>query len=330
MLALGQNNLYDFRLQTLTDVDQVLLRVLDQKERLLSLGEPAIEKMLGYFEVINTVASTPPPGKAMRALHDTAISFLDKDLIEIFLKDPGDVEVRNAVSVQLLFVSAMTNTLKVTITPYTEEEMIEILKGKQGVSYYDDLNFIYTLRQIFEANVSPNIFSLMTKSLAPVVDESNTIQLYFWSDAFILTSLLHTIWRHFSLLSESDQQFLLQNYFYQSIVVGIPVRFYISDACKRASSQGTAEKTFRFFRENLLSGKESLPNDTLMRQGQTLGTVVKEFTQKAAAEQINTLVQEKLIAERYRGQADSSFFSDWLREVLTTVSQLASGDILKV
>lgn len=327
MLALGQNNLYDYRLQSLNDVQQMLTTLLDAKEKMLAQNIPVIAKMYGYLEAIDKTANEQTVNKPLLALYQAAISFLDKDLMEIFLNDPTDKTMRDALSLELLHVSASTGNLPLA-KAYTPEELQEIIKGR-GEAFYDDVIFVSTLRQLFESNVSGSLFSALLKTLPASVTDPDNQRMYYWDDAFILAVMLHTIWRHFFLLSATDQQFLLQNYFYQSIVVGVPIRFALSEALKRAKAKGEQEKTLRLFRESILTGKENIPQNTMLRQGKLVGDVVKEFINKSATEQINTLVQEKYISDMYRGQEDNTFFALWMRELLSIVSQLKSGDITK-
>jgi len=327
MLALGKNNLYDYRIQSLTQVEQALVQLLAAKEKMMGLNIESMGKFYEYMESLHLSLNTPIKDKPLLALTQAAIGFLDKDLLEIFLNDPTDESMRDNVAVELLFVAAATDNIKEAQT-YTEEQMEQVLKGNDAV-IYDDVVFVSSLRKFFQANISKELFSQMTKTLPSVVKEPENMKMYYWDDAFVLGMMLHGIWRHFFLLTSVDQQFLLQNYLYQSIVLGVPVRLGIRDAIQRASVKGELEKTVRFFRENLALGKESIPTNTLSGEGIPLGQVVKNFLTKVATEQINTLVQEKYISDMYRGKEDNEFFSAWLREVLTVVWQLKTGDIVK-
>lgn len=328
MLALGENNLYDYRLQTLTDVQGVLSKLLAAKEQMLSQNNEVINKIYTSFESIQKVLNEKTPSTPLQAWNESMIGFLDKDLMEIFLNDPTDVEMRYALSLELKFIEAATNTGTTPVNPYTEEEMSLILKGK-GDAFYDDFLFVFTLRQLLEANVSGTIFSLLVKTFRPIEENSDNTRSLYWNDAFVFSAVLHSIWRHFFLLSEVEQQFILQNYFYQSIVLGVPVRFALRETLIRASVKGKTEKTLQSFRESISVGKETIPTNILTAQGKTVGAVMREFVTKMATEQINTLVQEKYISEVYRGQQDNEFFAAWLRETLTTIAQLKSGEILK-
>ncbi len=327
MLALGQNNLYDFRLQTLTDVQQMLSQLIVAKSKMMELNIPVITKMYGYLETIVATSNQNITNKPIAAMHQSAIAFLDKDLLEIFLNDPTDQDMRDALSLELTFVSAATRNL-VNIHAYSEEEMISIVKGKQEVPY-DDLLFIYTLRDFIESSVSGAVFSALVKSLPAVEKQPDNMTPYFWDEAFMLSIILHSVWRHYFLLSDNEKLFLLQNYFYQSIVLGIPVRLALSESLKRDAALGKGDVSLRFTRETLFEGKETIPTTTMTRQGRKVSVILKEYNQKSATEQISTLIQEKYIADIYRGQEDSIFFSEWLREALIICSRLKTGDILK-
>ncbi len=326
MLTLGQNNLYDFRVHTLADVERVLGQIISVKEKMLALNVPVIQKMYTSLELIQNTLAQEVSNKQMLAFNQAVVSFLDKDLFEIFLNDPLDEEMRYNMSMQLMFVSVATGNVS-SIKPYTEGEMEEILRGK-GDAYYDELIFLATLRNFFSANISGNIFSLLTKTLPSVIKDPDNVKLYYWNDAFFLSVMLHSIWRHFFLLSSVDQQFILQNYLYQSIVLGVPVRFALQEALVRSSVANGKDQMIRFLREHIGLGKEIVPSNILTAQGKTVGELTKEFLNKASTEQINTLIQEKFITDIYRGQEDGDFFSAWLRELLTLVWQLKSGNIV--
>jgi hypothetical protein len=328
MLALGQNNIYDFRLQTLAQVQQMLGQLLVEKQRFLDLNIPVIAKMFDSIEALSKTATDTTLSKSIQAFNESAITFLDKDLLEIFYNDPTDQEMRDALSIELVLVSAATGNIT-GLTPYTDEEMLEILKNKE-IPYYNDALFVYTLRKSFENNTSNALFSAMVKILPGSAKVADNVRMYYWDEIFVQTMMLHSIWRHFLYLSPNDQQFLLQNYFYQSIIVGVPVKVAVQEAGKFAVSRREGEKMGRFLMEMLLEGKESIPLKTLMREGKLTGLVFKDFIQKSATEKINTLVLEKFVSDMYRGQEDAEYFALWLRETLSLVWNIRTADILKI
>lgn len=329
MLALGQNNIYDFRLQTLTQVQQMLMQLLQVKEQMLQHNVPVIEKMYHSLEALNATLLQPTMNKPIQAFHESALTFLDKDLMEIFYNDPLDQEMRDALSVELVLVSAATGNIP-SLNVYTDEEMLEILKGNTELAYYDDSIFVYTLRKSFESNTSNTLFSSLTRTLPNVTKDPDNMKMYYWDDAFIMSMILHSIWKHFLFLPPNDQLFLLQNYYYQSIIIGVPVRFALQEAVKLGVSRREGEKVIRFLVESLLQGKETIPYNTFAREGKLTGDVIKEFFNKSTTEQINTLVQEKFVSDIYRGQEDNEFFAAWLREALSLAWSIRSNDILKV
>lgn len=328
MLALGQNNIYDFRLQTLAQVQQMLGQLIVEKQRFLDLNIPVIAKIFDSIEAINKTANEPNINKPIQAFHESAITFLDKDLLEIFYNDPKDKEMRDALSLELILVSAATGNVT-GLSAYTDEEMLDILKGKE-VPFYDDALFVYTLRKSFEGNVSNTLFSAMIKTLPGVATVPDNVKMYYWDEMFLLSVMLHAIWRHFLYLSQNDQLFLLQNYFYQSVIIGAPVKFELQETAKLAVSRRQGDGMGRFLIESLLSGKETVPSKTLMREGKITSDVFKDFMNKSANEAINTLVLEKFVSDMYRGQEDSEFFAAWLRETLSIVWSIRTGEILKI
>ena len=328
MLALGQNNIYDFRLQTLAEVQQMFGRLLQDKQKFLDLNVPVIPKMFTTLEALSKTSIEPSLNKPIQAFVEASLTLLDKDLMEIVYNDPTDKEMTDALSIELLLVSAATANIQ-GVNAYSDEEMLDILKGKD-LPYYDDAIFVYTIRKSFEGNISNSIFSAMVKTLPGVDKTPDNIKMYYFDELFLLSSMLHSIWRHFLFLPVSDQQFLLQNYFYQSIILGVPVKFALQEAAKLAVSRREGDKMTRFLVESLLQGKETVPYQTLARDGKFTGDVFREYFTRSATEQINTLVLEKFVSDIYKGQEDAQFYSLWLREMLGIAWSIRSANILKV
>lgn len=324
MPTLGQHKLYDFRKQSLPEVQEALSDLLKVKNDLRAKGVTGIEKIYAYTEAIYTVANRKESDDPLEIIDKEIINFLDIDVIRQFIDNPQDSENREGMSIQLAMVASATNSLKTGANPYTKDELKAILKGEG--SFYNDLVFINTLRQIMTQGSDEEIAQMFLHSLPAITAPEDIQRLYFWDEAVMFCVLLQTIWTLFASLNPESQKFLLQNYFYISIVAGVPVCFWLQEFL---SDNPDFEKLVIVFIRNLDENHESVPMSSSDENGKLLPDLLKEFISKVYGAEIAVLEQEKFIGSFYTGQANGEIYAFWLREALTVVLHIRRGDIIE-
>lgn len=324
MPVLGQHKIYDFRKQTLQDVRDVLLGLIEIKDEIVSKDIVGINKIFQYAEAINASASKENTDDTLEMIIDKeVIRFLDAGIIAQFIADPNDDENREAMSIQLAMVATATHSLKLDIPPYTKDELRAIFKGEG--SFYNDLNFVSTLRHILSEGTDGEIGELLLHSLPSIENSEDVAMTFLWDEAVIFSMILQTVWSLLPVLNGESQKFLIQNYFYFSTVIGVPVRIWIQDFLNNAEDFGKATTALvRSLDEN----NESVPLNDEDETGKSLVNIFKEYVSKVYGEQIAALEQEKFIEGIYPEQKDSNVYSPWLRETLNIVQHLRKGDIL--
>lgn len=324
---LGQHRLYDFRLQTEKDWSDALAALVQNQPALGNMGVPIFEKMYKYINAIAGAYTNPPTHIPKLALQNTVLSFLDKETIREFLEDPIDQEIRDALSIQLIMMASALHVSPIEIHSYTNEELDLILKGE---GLYDDGFFALTVHDIISDDLELDDPAKLVRTLLPLKDQEDRDRQFFWNDAFMFSLMMHGVWKTFPNLNDNDQQFLLQNYFYQGIVCGAPVRFSLQEAAMQQNAGGKGQAAIANYLRVLSENKEFIPLNTDNFQGKKLSILVPEFLGKVAGgEEIGTIAQERYINSYYRDQVNRDAYSAWLREALSIILRLRNGNIVE-
>ncbi len=321
MYTLGQRKLYDFRMQSLSEVQAVLTSLLNERKRLEATGIATFGKMYKYIEPLHAIAMMGDSKDAPLLIVDQfLLTFLDADLVKEVLLHPDDADLRNALAIQLGFIAAGTNNIP-NIDSYTDEELKLIFKGDG--SFYDEAVFVYTLREMVSGQPDSSIISALFATLRPVTELDDIEAKYFWDDAFVLSMMLHVIWKNIGVLSNLEQQTLLQNYFYRAIVAGVPVRVWLAEAAEERP------ETMIQWSQMLSRSREHVPTNTRERTGEAFSSLVNRYLAEVLGEQISTLAQEKFLKTVYQNQPNKEVYSVWLREALVIVYHVKNGDLLE-
>ncbi|MCX6780180.1 MAG: hypothetical protein NT034_03305 [Candidatus Magasanikbacteria bacterium] len=321
-LNLGPQKIQTFFSQPIESVVLALNELVSGKDR-LELFTPNSK---GMFEVASVLARQEKNfgqlsllGKIDRSL----VSLISVDLIKDFISNPSDKELLESLSSQIFLIAAATDNLPASlkeIKPYDDDEMGLVLEGR--LSYYDDILFVFTLRQIItSATSSSHIFKLLNSLPAAPSEEEFEENKFYWLDALIGSLILQAAWAYFLDLSTNDRRFLLQNYLYHSMVVGVPVEDRFKNAYQDLEGQEynlECDGVIKLLDYNL----ELIPHTAQAVSGAKVSEVIHEFLPLVFEEKIQTFAQEKFITDFYQNEKDTQFMQGWLRDLLHLVLSL--------
>jgi len=328
MAEAGQGTLYDYRTEDWSEVERSLLALMNEKERLTALNIPAIDKMYGRIEAIYATATRIDEGNPFEVIDKELVRFLKPALIDHFINNPEDAEMRNVLSSFFIMMAAATNNFSAgdSFTPYSTDELSAILMGSGGI--YDDVLYIRSLRSYLENAEGAEQASLILNALPAIPLEGAEEPMYYWDDALIFALMLQVAWKNFFSFNERGQQFLLQNYFYRAIAAGVPVRTWLRMLINNIDDPTERKKTADEFLKYIDTGNERIPVNTETMETKKLSEIVRECASKSYGDQVEILAQDKFISDLYRNQVYEDEFSGWLREALFIVFKLRKNDMV--
>jgi hypothetical protein len=318
--------LYDFRVEKWEDIISSLGEMMEAKEKLLDLGLPIIDKVLTRVSFIYSSAKNFKANNFVDVIDKETTRFLTNDVIQYVLDNPDDTPIVGLLSSQLFIISSATGNLPESeAKPYNLEEFKEVILGT--ASFYNETVFLQTLRQMILSVEEDERFLWLLNSLSPLRIEDESSQ-YNWDEALMFSVVLQTVWRNFALFGQQSQQFLLQNYFYQAIVCGVPVRYWLDQFFGAIDDQKIADQVCGMFVKALESNQEKALVNLYKMTERPLSGIIKDYTTRiySSQEKIDVFTQEKFIEEIYVGQEGSENFADWMRQTLGIVLKLRKKD----
>lgn len=327
MAVLEQRTMYLFRSQPWADTLSALPGLLGAHAALEQKKVPNIAPLLNRLELINkTAIATEGQAGTLRLIERELIRFLDTANVDLFMAHPEDKKLYDELAGEVMFIAAATGNDPGlwSVAPYTNEELTQVFAG--NVSFYDETVFLHTLRNVLITPGSRALAELFFYALPAAHGEPNTVEFHWWDDAFVFSSLLQVVWYLFPFLDFAEQRFLLQNYFYQAGVLGVPVRNYLAEVLKVLSVDRRAAMSDFYF-EAVSDNKENIPVNFETWQGQPFFDLIKKYLALAYTQELGLLEQEKFITDLYQGQAIAAAMGGWLREALNIVWHLKRHDL---
>lgn len=322
-MATVEHNLFEYRLQPIEKVIAALEAAEDAYEAIRVKG-PIVERMYRYIFVIYEEALRQPPADSLVMAHRELIRFLDADLLQDFIKNPDDKPTRDVLSGQLAMIAAATTTAP-NVEPYDAAELQKAIKGQSNV--YNDITFLSTLHRVLHGGDDVAQYYSVLFGLLPAVNPDGIAQEYGWEEALLFAALVHAVWSGFVKLTSERQQFLLQNYYFQAIVVGVPVRSYFQDFSV-SNPKLTPTDQMSLLERLLDANREFVPTKTAGVEGRPFVDVLREYMAALYSGEVSTLAQEKTVAAFYRGQNNAEMFTGWLRESLNIIYHLQRHDLV--
>jgi len=115
------------------------------------------------------------------------------------------------------------------LASYNPEKLIEFFEGKlEDYSYFD---LVKTCREVTFGEKEWRDLSFSAIDFLGFYIENNETEVKEYH-LLIITVLLQVIYQRFERLSLEERKFVLQNYFYQAIILGIPVKEKLAETLK--------------------------------------------------------------------------------------------------
>lgn len=322
VLNLGAQKLYTFYSQPKNEVMLALNEMVAAKDR-LGLFTPNSKGLYETAVVFSKQLQNVGSAGVLAKIGKSLVSMISVDLIKSFISNPSDPEILESLSSQIFLIAAATDNLPSALKelkPYDDEEIELILKG--GLGYYDDILFVYTLRQMITGVISSTQVSKLLNSLPPAPkEEEYENNDFFWLDVLISSLILQVAWTYFADLSDVDRKFLLQNYLYHSLVVGVPVKDRLLIAYNGLKVE-QIDKDFDGFVRMLDYNVEFIPTSAEAVFGVKISDTIHQFLPSVYEEKIKTFAQEKFIGEFYKDEPNTQAMQGWLRDLLNLVTGL--------
>lgn len=310
MPATGQHPYHDYFLQSKDQAASALAQMMQARPRLEALNIPVIKKMYERrIAPLSAMAGALTGQKPAEAMQSAMIRLLSLELVQSFLQKPDDPETLDALVEQCALILAACGKTTVAVAPYTQSELEEITRGLP--EYYSDITFLSTMFAL--VSTSPNSAAeALFSFLSPARDGQDIQAEYSWDDIVLASSVLHALWSYFPQMPAAGRKLLLQHHFYQAIVFGVPVRFWLSEAA------GAAD----MFRELTVNNEESVRTSATRADGRRLIEVVKQYFSAGTSTDIEALARQKFVDKLYTGQSARPMYAAWLGDALGIITQL--------
>ena len=323
-----EHNIFEYHLEPIETIKAALARIEDDYE-ILRGGGPIMERIYRYIFKINEELYRQPENDALVLAHRGIIQFLRPEVIDALRTNPGDKITRDEASFHLAMVGAAA-TLVPDVVPYDTIELQLVVKGDKNL--YNPTIILSTLHHLMhggnsaeDAEVTKVYAQIVVGSLFPAQSQGEVVE-YGWIEALVYSTVLQAVWCNFSLLTPDRQQFLLQNYYYQAIVNGVPVREHLKNFLLSSPNKEAAEAVFERSIEN---NREVVPVKIGGTEGRLFVEVLKEYIAALYSGTISTLAQEKVLLNFYKGQEGVEIYTAWLREAFGIYYHLKRRDFLR-
>jgi len=326
MSVIGQNQFYAFRMQEFDKLREAISVLLNKKEALVTAGIPAAEKACEYAVELQKILASEDKKNILNTAEKELVRFLDADIIAQFIATPEDETAKENLYYQLALVSSATGNMP-GVSPFTKKELSDALE--KGGDAYDDTSFLITLNSLMGQTDDAEVGKMLADSLPAVSSQEDLLKLYFWNEALMFASVLHIIWASYQNLDPAIRSFLLRNYFYSAIVMGVPVRFLLQNYLK---NKGETDLNIAIdaILKDLDKNSESIPLGIEDEEGVAFTVFLKQTISNVHSGEVETLESERFLDEMYSDEEDAEFYTVWAREVLLIILHLRKGDILEV
>lgn len=206
-----------------------------EQHALSSLGR---EDMAEFIEKINFLKNGLTINSNSRSTFDSFILMADSSLQDQNKNNRPFFQALERVKILEVQLESQFEIIlyilgqKSFVTPYSVDEFIEFFSDNNRA---DIGRFVITLieAKFDEKNIRPFIEFIFES----ILGDPETLEVQDTEDWFnwlVIYYALDLVWFHFFRLSSLQRDYLLKNYFYRSIVVGLPIEkfisFYISDS----------------------------------------------------------------------------------------------------
>ena len=324
--------IYDYASTAPAKTLDALSTLVGEKTRVLGLGISAATKILAHAEKIVSEFRTKDQSKILTQLDLATLGYLDKEIVEAFIQDPGNSEIRNILTVKLLFVSAATGLLdEAEIFSPDELEKMDQADNLSDLSLDEDLfqkiSYAKTVRYIMVADDGVDYLTHLRRQVATAYYDQSQMT-YDREGAFLYGLILRAAWSVFHLFSTEDRQLLLESSIYCGIVSGTPLAAILSVFFSTRIPRDERERlNYIQFYWNFANGnQEIVPLNIAEVKGKKLNEIVLNYIAAARTDSVDGFAQKKFIDDLYLDQPGRDPYGRWLREATAVILHLKKGD----
>ena len=255
---------------------------------------------------------------------DKACLFMfDPSVAKRFLQTPQDPAVQEDLYIQLGHVVAMTVT-NGKEELYTPDQVRQILSGEMGE--YNFIWFAYTLRQA-ELGQDRELYSEILLSYFSIEQVQSRME-FVWQEAVYYMLMLQILWSQFSHMDAPDQEYLLEQYFYRALVVGVPLRERLQYFLYIAPSVYDYVILDYFCVQAIDKNKEVIPQSTTEDKNRSLAEVLRAYENRAGEDIVDGFKQQAFVESIYGNQPGRDAFVAWLQELLYIATHVKRGSLI--
>lgn len=303
-MASERRPLYEYCLPHLTEARRLLSDILEKQSQLYNFWSPG-SKFYNYVKFLfDTVSNSHDAINTTR--YNSLINFLDINAAAGLFSSSFDSAARDNLTEQILLLYLAFGGEVVGMEPYNSDEIGLILDGK--FDYYSDEVMAHTLSKLWMDGSDEIEVNAMFRVLTPVVDNYRP-----WNNIDRVSGLIevlvsHNLWSAWFGLSEVQRRQLLHDYFYLSIVAGVPVLEWFKVYAKSAPAD---EKVLEKISGEIINNNETMPPFGGKEEVKFID-ILKRYA--AGSGGIGGFEQEKFLDDLFRGEKRKGPYSQWLRQ----------------
>ncbi len=342
MLFKALQSITDYRLQNITMFRQSILSL---KDLTLKFGYNSSDDKFSIWRGILSLAdeldflSGDELAEEQKKFQENIILFIDNDLLlSLQTKMQGldssaqnisqlsELDVVNTqLSLQLEYVCTILNLFKKSGVIYSSEELFTAMTNTTSVeNKFRILNTLVYLLNDDEIRQAAR-FEL-PKFLT--MEENIQQKLYTWEEAVTLFLVLAIVVKEFSHLSEFKQYFVVKNYFYHSLVLGVPIVKVVESALSETRNiLSYVDKNLILLNAFVKNQEHILTGKNLETQAGLADLLNKYIGQNLSEPESETNVT-KFLEEYYIDAKDKNLYVNWLKSFFSTYFHLAQANLI--
>ncbi|MBI5413042.1 hypothetical protein HZA42_01675 [Candidatus Peregrinibacteria bacterium] len=212
------------------------------------------------------------------------------------------------------------------VFPYSFEEFGRSVF--EGVGEIDDERLLVTL---IEAKYDDKNGYKFVKSVINflAINTEKDEEKMNWEESLLLFLMLDLLYYRFSKLTAAERWFLLQNYFYKSIVCGLPVKKVLQDYLRDSNSISDYFVKCSELKNCLANNKENIPTDLSRGEKRSMNALLNNFISQVAGDELNGYKIEEFARNLYKKEEGGrDAFVSWLRESFSILLHINSADLI--
>lgn len=253
------------------------------------------------------------------------IKFLDLNLVDKFLQNTQDENLTEEILFQLDLLYVATGA-KPGMNSYKATTLQDIILGKIKEDQIDTSRMLYTLSKVSQGNdlrdLSLPILDILNQHKDRTVYSLDEILLYFL--------FLDIAWKSVQNIPKDGQILLFSYYFYQSIVLGVPVKEYVSRELYKTSVPFDFFLLCKRWSEYIEENGESIMIKENGSESSSFFELVQKFEGLTGGKGFEDgYVKNNFLQQLYGQEKNRDYLAVWLGEALYIYYHLQQADLIK-